>query len=50
MKIQPAVSAILLLVACLSLPACNTIEGVGKDVKGGGESIENAAKSTKEKL
>lgn len=31
------------------LSACNTIEGVGKDVKAGGESLENAARSTREK-
>lgn len=50
MKIKPALSALLLLIACLTLPACNTIEGVGKDVQQGGESLENAARSTKEKL
>jgi predicted small secreted protein len=25
-------------------PACNTVQGIGKDVKKGGEAIEKAAK------
>jgi predicted small secreted protein len=28
----------------LALSACNTVEGIGKDVKKGGEAIEKAAK------
>ncbi|MGB9493473.1 MAG: entericidin A/B family lipoprotein [Azonexus sp.] len=33
------------LVACvLAISACNTMEGVGKDIKKGGEAIEKAAK------
>ena len=28
----------------LTISACNTIEGVGKDVKKAGEVVENAAK------
>ncbi|MFO1321029.1 MAG: entericidin A/B family lipoprotein [Burkholderiales bacterium] len=42
------VAAASFLVA-LTLSACNTIEGVGKDVKAGGESLENAARTTREK-
>ena len=34
----------LILLAALALAGCNTIEGVGKDVKKGGEAIEKAAK------
>jgi entericidin B len=34
----------LLLVLCVALTACNTVQGVGKDVKKGGEAIEKAAK------
>ena len=33
----------------LSLSACNTIEGVGKDVKATGQAVESAAKSAKPK-
>ncbi|MEK8048989.1 entericidin A/B family lipoprotein [Ideonella sp. DXS22W] len=35
---------ILLLAAVLSLSACNTIKGVGQDIKKAGETIEGAAK------
>ena len=35
---------LILLAAAFALSACNTIEGVGKDVKKGGEAIEKAAK------
>lgn len=34
----------LLFLFALPLVACNTIQGVGKDVKKGGEAIEKAAK------
>ena len=38
-------SALLsLIVLCFSLSACNTIQGVGKDVKKVGEVVEDAAK------
>ena len=30
-----------------SLAGCNTVEGMGKDVKATGESIENAAQKSK---
>lgn len=30
-----------------TLSSCNTIEGVGKDVKKGGEKLENAAERAK---
>lgn len=36
-----------LAVATLMLSACNTIEGVGKDIKKGGEAIEKAAEKAK---
>ena len=32
-----------------SLAACNTVEGAGKDVKAGGQAVENAAKDSKPK-
>ncbi len=35
------------ITAMLALAACNTIEGVGKDVKKGGEAIERAADRSK---
>ncbi|MHB8667365.1 MAG: entericidin A/B family lipoprotein [Burkholderiales bacterium] len=35
---------LLSLLATFILSACNTVEGVGKDLKQGGEAIERAAK------
>ena len=34
---------LLALLAAFVLNACNTVEGVGKDLKQGGEAIERAA-------
>jgi predicted small secreted protein len=31
----------------LALVGCNTMEGLGKDVKGGGKALEEAAKDSK---
>jgi predicted small secreted protein len=33
----------------LSVSACNTIEGAGKDVKATGQAVENTAKDAKPK-
>ncbi len=33
-----------LIVCVFVVAACNTMEGVGKDIKKGGEAIEKAAK------
>jgi len=33
-----------LIVCVLAAVGCNTMEGVGKDIKKGGEAIEKAAK------
>jgi entericidin B len=39
------------LAACASfLVACNTAEGVGKDIKAGGKAVEKTAKDVKKKL
>ena len=38
---KPILSA---LIAAFALSACNTIEGVGKDLSKAGEKIEEAAK------
>jgi entericidin B len=32
------------LVALFSLSACNTVQGIGKDIESGGKTIEKAAK------
>lgn len=36
-----------LTIAALSLSGCNTVEGVGKDIKSAGKAIENGASSAK---
>ena len=37
-------SVVFAALALLSITACNTIEGVGKDISKAGDTIENAAK------
>ncbi|HMX22950.1 MAG TPA: entericidin A/B family lipoprotein [Accumulibacter sp.] len=34
---------LMLVLAALSLPACNTMHGLGKDIQKGGQAIERAA-------
>lgn len=36
--------SVLVVSAMLTLTACNTVEGVGKDVKSAGDAVEDAAK------
>jgi predicted small secreted protein len=35
---------LIILLFALATTACNTIEGVGKDIQKAGESLENSAK------
>lgn len=42
MKRMGAFAAVVLML--IGLTACNTVQGVGKDIKKGGEAIEKAAK------
>jgi predicted small secreted protein len=39
-----AMRAVFAAVVALTLAGCNTVEGVGKDIKKGGEAIEKAAR------
>lgn len=34
----------LALIAALTLSACNTVQGVGKDIQAGGKAVEKVAK------
>lgn len=34
----------LALVAVLAVSACNTVQGVGKDIQAGGKAVEKVAK------
>ena len=44
-----ALLIVLLGVFALSLSACNTVEGAGKDVKATGQAVEKAADESKPK-
>lgn len=44
-----SISALLLALGMLTLSACNTVEGAGKDVKATGAAVENAARDSKPK-
>jgi len=35
---------LLVIVSILSLTACNTVQGIGKDIQKGGEAVERAAR------
>lgn len=56
MKIESAkklVTRAVLLAVCgvvlsMTMIACNTVEGAGKDIKAGGKAIENAASDAKD--
>lgn len=39
-----------LIFAAFTLSACNTMQGLGQDVKAGGQAMSNAATTTKEKM
>jgi predicted small secreted protein len=39
----------LIGMSVVSLSACNTVEGAGKDVKATGQAVENAARDAKPK-
>ena len=36
--------AILILAAVFALAACNTVQGIGKDIEKGGQAIEKATR------
>ncbi len=38
---------LVILASAFVLAGCNTVEGVGKDIKRGGEKIEKAAEKAK---
>lgn len=47
MKPVTALFAILATVFSLSLAACNTIEGVGEDVRSAGDAIDDASEDAR---
>jgi len=46
-KIVALLSLAGLLVAAMAIAGCNTVEGMGKDLKAGGQAIEKAADKNK---
>jgi entericidin B len=47
MKATTTLLAVLATVFSLSLAACNTVEGVGEDVRSAGDAIDDAAEDAK---
>lgn len=43
-------NCLIILASLLALSACNTFEGMGKDVQNAGEAITGSAQKTKEKI
>lgn len=41
---------LILTIGAFVLTGCNTVEGVGRDVKGAGQAIEKGAKKTKKAI
>lgn len=39
---------LLAMISATALSACNTVEGAGRDIKGAGDSIEDAAADCKD--
>jgi entericidin B len=50
MVTKSIVRVALVAFALAGLVACNTMEGVGKDVSAGGRAVSGAAKDVKEKM
>lgn len=48
--IMKTTQTLLAIVCALVLTACNTIQGAGKDIERGGEKIQDAAQSAKDKM
>ena len=46
-KIVTLLSLVGFAIAALTVTGCNTVEGMGKDMKAGGQAIEKAADKNK---
>jgi len=44
------VAALFVVALVPALAACNTVKGIGKDVKAGGEAVEEVATEVEEEL
>ncbi|MCB1896450.1 MAG: entericidin A/B family lipoprotein [Zoogloeaceae bacterium] len=43
-------TTMILLMAAFALGACNTVEGVGKDIEAGGEKVQETAEEVKKDM
>lgn len=50
LTMKKVIAALFAVAALPVLTACNTIEGMGKDVKAGGQAVEETAKEVKEDI
>lgn len=48
--LRAALMGVVLAGAAVSLSACNTVEGAGKDVSGAGHATTNAATAVQQKM
>ncbi|MFO0832233.1 MAG: entericidin A/B family lipoprotein [Phycisphaerales bacterium] len=46
-SVRRAFALIALAAVVVVIASCNTVEGVGRDIKSGGKAIENAASDAK---
>lgn len=46
-NIKKIITATAIFIAIATLSACNTVEGIGKDIKSAGSTVENTAKEIK---
>ncbi len=47
---MPRIARLTAVALLLALAACNTVEGLGKDVKTGGQVITNEAQQTRDTM
>ena len=43
-------AVLLVLIGAIALAACNTVQGVGRDVRDAGQAVEKGAKKTKQAI
>ncbi len=47
---KKSLSLPVLAMTAMLIAACNTVEGVGRDVQAGGEAVEDVARDTREEI
>lgn len=47
---QRKIALALILAACAMVSACNTVQGIGKDLERGGEKVQETAKDVQKKI